>query len=62
MLQSSIEVEIIRCGSVNVEKTAFGKLKSALFREIPKLILETQTFEFKNQGSIGRHGPVTIVG
>jgi hypothetical protein len=60
-VQSSIEVEIIRCGSVSLEKTAFGKLKSALFKDISKFTLATETFEFKNQGSIGRHGPVTIV-
>jgi hypothetical protein len=61
LFQSSIEVEIIRCGSVSLEKTAFGKLKSALFKDISKFTLATETFEFKNQGSIGRHGPVTIV-
>jgi hypothetical protein len=60
-VQSSIEVEIIRCGSVSLEKTAFGKLKSALFKDISKFTLATETFEFKNQGSIGRHGPVTII-
>ncbi|EFA00394.2 uncharacterized protein LOC103312214 [Tribolium castaneum] len=60
-VQSSIEVEIVRCGSVNVEKTAFGKLKSALFRDVEELVLATETFEFKNQGSIGRHGPVTTI-
>jgi hypothetical protein len=46
---------------VSLEKTAFGKLKSALFKDISKFTLATETFEFKNQGSIGRHGPVTII-
>ncbi|KAJ3661169.1 hypothetical protein Zmor_005579 [Zophobas morio] len=60
-LQSSIEVEIIRCASVNVEKTAFSKLRSALFKEIPKLTLAAEAFEFKKQGNIGKHGPVTTI-
>ena len=61
LLQSSIEVEIIRCASVNVVKTACSKLRSALFKEIPKLTLAAEAFEFKKQGNIGKHGPVTTV-
>ncbi|RZC41897.1 uncharacterized protein BDFB_008920, partial [Asbolus verrucosus] len=60
-VQSSTEVEITRCASVNIEKSAFSKLQSARFKDISKLLLATRAFEFKNQGSIGRHGPVTTI-
>lgn len=59
LLQSSIEVEITKCGVVEMEKAVFNKLRSAYFKDIGKLVLAEGTFEFL--GSTSRHGPVTIV-
>lgn len=61
LFQSSVEVEISRTSYVAINQNAFSKMRNAKFKEISKLVLSENTFEFENQSNIGRHGPVTTV-
>ncbi|CAH0546550.1 unnamed protein product [Brassicogethes aeneus] len=60
-MKAFIDADIKRVKRVSLGKCAFSKLNTSKFKSIGKLELSESTFEFKNQGNIGRHGPVTSI-
>lgn len=46
---------------VTIEPSAFSKLSSSTFKNVIRIGLDERSFDFKNQGNIGRHGPITTV-
>nr|CAI5856264.1 unnamed protein product [Callosobruchus analis] len=61
LVSSSITTEIVNISYVTIEGWAFSKLYSSTFKNVRVLYLYERSFDFKNQGTYGRHGPVTII-
>ncbi|KAG5884567.1 hypothetical protein JTB14_006593 [Gonioctena quinquepunctata] len=60
-LLSSVSTDIFDVLEVTIEQEAFSKLYNSTFKNVKKLILQEKSFDFKNQGHLGRHGPVTVI-
>lgn len=60
-MQGSLSTEIIEAKNVILEESPFSKLSNCTFQNIRRLTLASGAFEVKNLGSIGRHGPVTVI-
>ncbi|KAJ8975743.1 hypothetical protein NQ317_015365 [Molorchus minor] len=60
-IQSSVSIEIISTNFVTIQQAAFSKLYNSTFKDIKRMTLSEGSFDFKNQGNIGKHGPVTVI-
>ncbi|XP_019768521.2 uncharacterized protein LOC109543313 [Dendroctonus ponderosae] len=60
-MQGSLSTEIMKTKYVKLEESPFSKLSNCTFEDIDEVALEKGAFEIKNLGSIGRHGPVSVV-
>ncbi|XP_030753314.1 uncharacterized protein LOC115880274 isoform X1 [Sitophilus oryzae] len=59
--QGSLSIEVTDSRTVKLEKSPFSNLSKCTLQNIRNLLLDSGSFEIKNLGSIGRHGPVTDV-
>ncbi|CAG9818961.1 unnamed protein product [Phaedon cochleariae] len=60
-IQSSVSTELFDIGYITIEQAAFSKLYNSTFKNVREIKFHEKSFDFKNQGNIGRHGPVTVI-
>ncbi|XP_074033016.1 uncharacterized protein [Leptinotarsa decemlineata] len=60
-VQCPVSTEIFDILYINIEQAAFSKLYNGTFKNVKKMRLQEKSFDFKNQGHIGRLGPVAVI-
>jgi len=59
--QGSLSIEVYEARNVKLKESPFSNLSNATFQNVQSMVLDKGAFEIRNLGSIGRHGPVSVV-
>lgn len=60
-MQGSLSIEVYEARNVKLKESPFSNLSNATFQNVQSMVLDKGAFEIRNLGSIGRHGPVSVV-